>query len=82
MELFEYARPDLMSGKKILYVHGFASGGQNGTVRTMRLLLPEAEIIAPDLPVRPQEALAMLKDICASSKPDLILGTSMGGMLA
>ena len=64
MELFEYARPDLMSGKKILYVHGFASGGQNGTVRTMRLLLPEAEIIAPDLPVRPQEALAMLKDIC------------------
>ena len=81
MELFEYARPDLMAGKKILYVHGFASGGQNGTVKTMRLLLPETEIIAPDLPVRPQEALAMLKDICTTRRPDLIIGTSMGGML-
>ena len=80
MELFEYARPDLMAGKKILYVHGFASGGQNGTVKTMRLLLPETEIIAPDLPVRPQEALAMLKDICTTRRPDLIIGTSMGGM--
>ncbi len=82
MELYEYARPDVMAGKKILYVHGFASSGQSGTVRTMRTLLPNAEVIAPDLPVRPQEAMSLLHAICQEQKPDLIIGTSMGGMYA
>ncbi len=82
MELYEYARPDLMSGKKILYLHGFASSGQNGTVRTLRTLLPQTEIIAPDIPVEPSDAVALLKGLCESEKPDLIIGTSMGGMYA
>ena len=69
-----------MAGKKILYVHGFASGGQNGTVKTMGVLLPKTEIIAPDLPVEPEEAMTLLRSICDSEKPDLIIGTSMGGM--
>ena len=82
MELYEYARPKLMSGKKILYVHGFASSGQNGSVKTLRLLLPEAEVIAPDLPVEPSEALALLKSLVEEQKPELIIGTSMGAMYA
>ncbi len=82
MELYEYADPQLMAGKKILYVHGFASSGENGTVRTLRLLLPEAEIIAPDLHVEPSEAMELLRGICAGEAPDLIIGTSMGGMYA
>ena len=80
MELYEYARPELMAGKKILYVHGFASSGSSGTVGRIRLLLPEATVIAPDLPVDPQEAMSLLKGLCESEKPDLIIGTSMGGM--
>lgn len=80
MELYEYARPDIMAGKKILYVHGFASGGQNGTVKAMETLLPETQITAPDLPVDPHEAMALLHGICDTEKPDLIIGTSMGGM--
>lgn len=80
MELYEYARPDLMAGKTVLYVHGFASGGLNGTVKTMGVLLPSARIIAPDLPVRPQDAMEMLRSLCEDEKPDLIIGTSMGGM--
>ncbi len=82
MELYEYARPDLMAGKKILYVHGFASSGQNGTVKAMGVLLPNAEIIAPDLPVEPAEAMSLLHKICDTSHPDLIIGASMGGMYA
>lgn len=82
MELYEYARPQLMAGKKILYVHGFASSGTNGTVRALRLLLPQAEVTAPDLPVEPEEALELLRSIVASSAPDLIIGTSMGAMYA
>ncbi len=82
MELYEYARPTLMAGKKILYVHGFASSGQNGSVRTLRLLMPEATVVAPDLPVEPFEAMELLRNMSASEKPDLIVGTSMGAMYA
>lgn len=82
MELYEYARPDLMTGKKILYLHGFASSGQNGTVKTMRLLLPKTEVIAPDIPVEPSEALPFLTDLAGKEKPDLVIGASMGGMYA
>ena len=63
MELYEYARPELFSGKKILYIHGFASSGASGTVSRMRLLLPQATVIAPDVPVDPVEALQMLKEL-------------------
>ena len=69
-----------MNGKKILYLHGFASSGQNGTVKTLRTLLPNTEIISPDIPVEPAEAMAMLKEICDSQKPDIVIGTSMGAM--
>ena len=80
MELYEYARPGLMAGKKVLYVHGFASSGQTGSVHTLRLLLPDAAVIAPDLPVDPLEAIDLLKDLASKEDPDLIIGTSMGGM--
>ncbi len=75
MELYEYARPGLMAGKTILYVHGFASSGQTGSVHTLRLLLPDADVIAPDLPVEPEEAMALLRSVVASEKPDLVIGT-------
>lgn len=82
MELYEFARPALMSGKTILFVHGFASSGRSGTARALRTLLPEAEVLAPDLPVDPHEAMALLRGLVAERRPDLILGTSMGGMYA
>ncbi len=82
MELYEYARPSLLSGKKVLYLHGFASSGSSGTVKVLRLLMPEAEVIAPDIPVDPHEALEMLRNIAAERQPDLVIGSSMGGMYA
>ena len=74
--------PELFRGKKIMYVHGFASSGQSGTVTRIRELFPNATVIAPDLPVRPQEAMDLLRQVCETEKPDLIIGTSMGGMYA
>lgn len=74
--------PDLMAGRKIMYVHGFGSSGQSGTVSKIRELLPGAEVIAPDLPIHPAEAMQLLRDTCATEQPDLIIGTSMGGMYA
>ena len=67
---------------KIIYFHGFASSGASGTVQTLRKIMPDIEIIAPDIPVDPQEALPFLKELCRQVQPDLIIGTSMGGMYA
>ncbi|MBO4565386.1 MAG: hypothetical protein J5720_08130 [Bacteroidaceae bacterium] len=67
---------------KILYFHGFASSGATGTAETLRRLLPEVEVISPDIPVDPTEALPYLRNLCEQEKPDLIIGTSMGAMYA
>ena len=73
---------ELFKDKKVLYVHGFASSGQSGTVTRIREVLTQASVVAPDLPIHPEEALDLLYKVCASEKPDLIIGTSMGGMYA
>lgn len=72
--------PELMKDKTILYVHGFGSSGQSGTVTRIRDTFPNAAVIAPDLPVHPQEAMDLLNKVCATERPSLIIGTSMGGM--
>ena len=72
----------LFQNKKILYVHGFGSSGQSGTVTRIREVLPQATVIAPDLPIHPEEAMALLHKVCEQEHPDLIIGTSMGGMYA
>ena len=72
--------PDLMAGKKIMYVHGFASSACSGTVGRMRTMLPSATVIAEDIPIDPHEGLAMLREMAEREQPDLIVGTSMGGM--
>ena len=74
--------PEIFKGKKVMYVHGFGSSGQSGTVQRIREVLPGAEVIAPDLPVIPVEAMTLLRQTCQQEKPDLIIGTSMGGMYA
>lgn len=72
--------PDLMKGKKIMYIHGFGSSAQSGTITLLKQLLPSAEIVAEDIPLHPAEAMNMLKAMCAKEQPNLIIGTSMGGM--
>lgn len=67
---------------KIAFFHGFASSGASGTVELLRNMLPDDEIVAPDISMDPAEALPFLKEFCATEKPDLIIGTSMGGMYA
>ncbi|MBO7230950.1 MAG: hypothetical protein J6V20_06035 [Bacteroidaceae bacterium] len=65
---------------KLLYVHGFASSGSSGTVMTLRHHLDSWRVIAPDLPVDPFESLELLRTIIAEEQPDVVIGTSMGGM--
>ena len=68
--------------RKLVYVHGFASSGCSGTVMTLRRHLVGWTVVAPDLPVDPFEALEMLRDVVKEENPDVVVGTSMGGMYA
>ncbi len=67
---------------KILYIHGLSSSGSSGTADRLRRYLPDDMVFSPDLPVEPQEALAMLKELVEREQIDLVIGTSMGGMFA
>ena len=72
--------PQLMAGKTVMYVHGFLSSAQSGTVKMLRELMPQATVIAEDLPVDPEAAMQLLRELVAQHQPQLIIGTSMGGM--
>lgn len=67
---------------KILYLHGIGSGADSRTPQTLRKLLPEAEILAPELPIRPAEAYDFIKANYFYEDFDLVIGTSLGGFYA
>ena len=68
--------------KTIVYLHGYGSSSQSSTVKYLVKKMPECNVIAPDIPIDPVEALPFLKNYCANNQADLIIGTSMGGMYA
>jgi predicted esterase YcpF (UPF0227 family) len=72
--------PHLMEGKKIMYNHGFGSAASSGTVSLIRQTFPNASVVAFDIPLHPAEGFALLQQKVDEECPDLILGTSMGGM--
>ncbi len=78
----EYVKqfPELMKGKKIMYNHGFSSSAASGTVKLIRQTFPNATVVAYDIPLHPADGLALLRQKAKEEKPDLIIGTSMGGM--
>lgn len=68
-----------MTVKKILFLHGFTSGGACEIAETLKTeLAGVAEIVAPDLPLHPFEAMDMLRDLCDGTRFDLIVGSSCG----
>jgi len=75
--------------KKILYLHGFGSSGASGTVELLRKEFWDrreparrATVVAPDIPLDPLVAAKTLEEIAYDEMPDLVIGTSMGGMYA
>lgn len=70
--------------KNIVYFHGLSSSGNSGTGKRLKELFPEANVITPDIPVNPREALPFLCNLLNLLDPEetLVVGTSMGGMYA
>lgn len=67
---------------KVLFIHGLASSGAYKSATSLHVLLRPCEVISPDVPIDPDEAFAMLSEICLKQKPDLVVGLSLGGFWA
>jgi len=72
-----------MKMKKILFLHGFFATGQCIPALTLRKAFEcRAQVLTPDLPLHPAEALACVKRMCHAEKPDVIVGNSCGSFYA
>lgn len=66
----------------ILYLHGFASCGDSTKTRLLKTYFGEENVIAPDLPVDPEEAIRLIKRLIFEHNVDLLIGSSLGGFYA
>ena len=65
-----------------MYIHGFASSPKSGTRASLARALPEYEWLAPEVTHDPFESLEIINEWARTFEPEVIVGTSMGGMLA
>lgn len=69
--------------KKILFLHGFFASGQCVPAVALREAFEErAEVLTPDLPIHPNMALELIRNICDREHPDLLVGNSCGSFYA
>ena len=72
-----------MMTKKILFLHGFFASGSCIPAQALRQAFTgKAEVLTPDLPLHPKEALTFIKEICKQEKPCVLVGNSNGAFLA
>ncbi len=69
--------------KKIIFLHGFYASGSCVPAQTIKEALDgRVEVITPDLPLHPKEALDYIHDLCDKHQPDLLVGNSCGSFYA
>ena len=69
--------------KKILFLHGFFASGQcQPAVALREAFKGRAEVLSPDLPTFPKEALAQIRDVIDHERPDVLVGNSCGAFYA
>lgn len=69
--------------KKILFLHGFYASGQCVPAMALReAFAGRAEVMTPDLPMHPKEALRFIREVTDREKPDLLIGNSCGAFYA
>jgi hypothetical protein len=69
--------------KKILFLHGFYASGQCVPALTLReAFAGRAEVLTPDLPMHPEQALRFIRELIDRDKPGLLVGNSCGAFYA
>ena len=68
---------------KIFFLHGFFASGSCIPAQTLKqAFVGKAEVLTPDIPLHPKEALAFIEDICQQKRPCVLVGNSNGAFLA
>ena len=69
--------------KKILFLHGFYASGSCVPALALKEAFEEkATVLTPDLPLHPADAIRLIREICDSEKPDILVGNSCGSFYA
>ena len=69
--------------KKILFLHGFYASGQCVPAVALReAFAGRTEVITPDLPMHPKEAVSFIRGMIDREQPDLLIGNSCGAFYA
>ncbi len=69
--------------KKILFLHGFYASGSCVPAQALREAFDgKATVLTPDLPLHPADAVRLIRAICDSEKPDILVGNSCGAFYA
>lgn len=73
----------MIKNKKILFLHGFFASGRCVPALALREAFEgRVQVIAPDLPTHPKEAMELIRDTIDREKPDLLVGNSCGSFYA
>ena len=68
---------------KILFLHGFFASGSCIPAQALKQAFEgKAEVLTPDLPLHPREALAFITNLCEHEYPHVLVGNSNGSFLA
>ena len=68
---------------KILFLHGFyASGSCVPALALKEALEGRMEVLTPDLPMHPKEAVRFIRETIDREKPDMLVGNSCGSFYA
>ncbi len=70
---------EMMTKKKLLYIHGFRSSAQSSTIRNIKASYHEVEVHAFDVTHHPVESIKKIEDYVAAHGIDILAGTSLGG---
>lgn len=67
----------------MMYLHGFMSGANGAKQRQLqRRYKGRYRVIAPELTANPIESLEIINDLIEDEKPEIIIGSSLGGWMA
>ena len=71
-----------MRTTKILFLHGFFASGSCIPAQALKQAFAgKAEVLTPDLPLHPREALAFITKLCEREHPNVLVGNSNGSFL-
>ena len=68
---------------KILFLHGFFASGQCVPAVALREAFEgRAEVLTPDLPMHPEEAVRFIRELCENERTDVLVGNRCGSFYA